>query len=229
MFILLQLTIQDLWADFMKDFKVNSKAKLVDFMKQYCDKRFESEKEKFLFAYNFYFGLRRDAMYLDAGCILNLLHGEMMESTYVMMKQQCSDVLKMCAELDTESVDCIPKSEFLKKLRKLLWLKRQQHFDNLVMRLDDHFGSEIYYNQMFKPDAQCAARGFALELQRQFIDERATLLDLYVCSPPPRPCSQLQNSQQPQQCSTDLQFGCGRHVCFWTVEIQRFESNFQNY
>lgn len=168
---------------------MNPKAKLVHFMSQYGEKRFEDEKEKFLFSYNFYFGLKRDSMHLDAGCILNILHGEMMESTYVMMKQQCGDVLKMCAELDVESVDCIPKSQFLKRLRKLFLQKKQKHFDNLVMRLDDHFpGTDlIYYNQIFKPDAQGAASGFALELQQQVIEERAIFLDLCVCSSSLRP------------------------------------------
>ena len=87
------------------------------------------------------------------------------------------------------------------------WLKRQQHFDNLVMRLDDHFGSEIYYNQMFKPDAQCAARGFALELQQQVIEERAIFLDLCVCSSSLRPFCAIKET--PHQFSTDLQLGCG--------------------
>jgi hypothetical protein len=150
-------------------------------MKCYCEKRFEDAKEMFLFAYNFYFALKRDAMKLDAGCMLSILHGEMLESTYMMMKQQCSDVLKMCAKIDVESTDCIPKSQFVKKLRKLFPLKKQKHFDTLVMRLEDHCsGSEIQYNQLLKPDAQLVACGFSLDLQQQFMEERATYLELCV-------------------------------------------------
>jgi uncharacterized protein affecting Mg2+/Co2+ transport len=177
----LQLTIQDIWTDFTKVFKLNPKAKVVDFMRLYCERRFADEKERFLFAYNFYFGLKRDAVKLDAECMLKILHGEMMEGTYAMMKQQCSDVLTMCAKLDVESTDCIPKSKFLEKLSKLFSLKKKKHFDNLVMLLEDHPGSEMYYNQLLKPDSQYAACGFALELQRQAIEERATFLELCVC------------------------------------------------
>ena len=181
MLILMQLTIQDVWADFTKIFKLNSRAKLVDYMRLYCEKRFVHENERFLFAYNFYFGLKRDAAQLDAGCMLNMLHGKMMESTYVMMKQQCSDVLSMCAKLDFESTDCVTKSQFLEKLNILFALKKQKHIDSLVVRLEEnHSGSEICYNQLFKPDSQHVACGFALELQQQVIEERATFLDLCV-------------------------------------------------
>jgi hypothetical protein len=184
--IFLQLTIQDVWTDFTKVFKLNSKSKLVDFMSIYLKKRFVDEKERFLFAYNFYFGLKRDAVMLDAGCILSILHGEMMESTYVMMKQQCSDVLKICAKLDVESTDCIPKSQFLEKLSNLFALKKQKHFDSLVLRLEDHSCSGTHFSpsQLLKPDPQLAACGFALELQQQFIEEQATFLELCVCPHP---------------------------------------------
>ncbi len=179
--ILKQLTIQDLWSNFTKVHKLNAHAKLVDFMTCYCEKRFEDAKERFLFAYNFYFALKRDVMKLDAGCILSMLHGEMLESTYMMMKQQCSDVLKMCAKIDTESTDCIPKSQFLKKLRKLFRLKKQKHFDALVVRLEEHCsGSEIHYNQLLKPDPQCVACGFSMDLQQQFLEEQADFLEYCV-------------------------------------------------
>jgi hypothetical protein len=216
--ILMQLTIQDVWANFSKVLKLNPKAKLVDFMKHYCEKRFEDEKERFLFAYNFYFALKRDAMKLDAGCILSILHGEMLETTYLMMKQQCSDVLKMCTKIDVESTDCISKSQFLKKLRKLFPLKKQKHFESLVERLEDHSsGSEMHYNQLLQPDAQYVACGFCLELQQQVVEERANFLELCVCTTPlPK---LLPYASANSELQLGLKLGCNRHVWLWAVEI----------
>jgi hypothetical protein len=165
----------------MKIFVLNSKAKLIDYMREYCKKRFQDEKDMFAFAYNFYFGLKRDATDLDAGCILSILHGEMIEGTYAMMKRQCSDVLKICTKLDVDSTDCISKSQFLKKLGEHFPLKKRKHFESLVMRVEkNHSGSEIYYNQLLELNTHCAACGFLLELQQQVIEEQAIFVDLWV-------------------------------------------------
>jgi hypothetical protein len=205
----MQLTIQDVWTDFSKVLKFNSKAKLVEFMRPYCEKRFEDENHRFMFAYNFYYGLKRDAVKLDAGCILGMLHGEMMESTYMMMKQQCSDVLKMCAKLDVESTDCIPKSQFLEKFGKLFAFKKQTNIDKLIARLEEHnSGSEVYYNQLLKPDAQYAACGFALELQQQVLEERATFLELFVRTHPQQSSFHLQSTVLTFFLFEGFQLGC---------------------